>query len=538
MMPNPLVWLALSTLGMIGAIFRLPSNGWLSKFCRRFAAFFQFGELLAWLAKSQARKTLLTTCLIGVIVLSISLQVTEQAFGSTVTTTRTTQSLTSTRYTTSMATDTSTFMKTKTSFTTITPTSTVTVDRRTTTTVYATTTKTVQKVGGIVVTIELDETFQDEYGDYRYYIRHLQAYTSDPWPHEFSFFYPTVTFPPEVQSVTVPSDCGVLSNCIADQLVPTDPALQPIKFDVGVSGEDASLKPLTFTIDLSDLKEDRMTIFLGKKEFDEVYISRIEPPAIKPVSQGLERYLEIRASEPRGDLLNGLRALLGWGRIYYYDVTVKVDGASPYSAIITTFTSSVDRIEEFKRPKYELKETPALEGELQRSYDDIAEAAFGGGPAGIGSGAVETALAFAEKSPLAYFYLKDVADGTIGEIRKQYERHEGQDLTTSGGCFTVAPRIRVRPFMIGLGELYVSPILKPGEVAKFTVTFEETRARSAAGIKPIFMVTFTGVERLVKYETVKWGFLEHYVNALLSLEAHVSSFTYGSNEVVAEAIPA
>jgi hypothetical protein len=152
MISNSILWLALGTFAVIGAAFQPPKKQRLGRFYRRLTDLLPLQEFLAWLGKRHARKALITLCLVSVIVLSVSSQVTEQAFGSTVTTTRTvtstqwttlTQSLTSTRYITSTATDTSTITNTQVRYTTITPTITQTTDERSTTTAFATTTTTV-----------------------------------------------------------------------------------------------------------------------------------------------------------------------------------------------------------------------------------------------------------------------------------------------------------------------------------------------------------------------------------------------------------
>lgn len=148
---NPLPLVILSTVAGIGAALRLPNNSRLKRYYRKVAAAFSLSELLTWLTRAHLRKALSTLCLLSVIVLSISSQVSQLAVASTVTVTRTvtdtewttlTQSLTSTRYVTSTATDTSTFTRTKTGLTTMTPTITVTVDQRSLTTVYVPTTTT------------------------------------------------------------------------------------------------------------------------------------------------------------------------------------------------------------------------------------------------------------------------------------------------------------------------------------------------------------------------------------------------------------
>jgi hypothetical protein len=149
---NPLLWMVLSTLTMIGAVFQIPHSGRLRTFCRRFVAFFPLAEFCAWLTKRQVRKGLFAVCLISVTVLSITLQAGQEAYGSAVTTTRSvtstewttlTQSLTSTRYVTSKTTETWTSVNTKTSLVTVTRSTTMIIDQRSTSTVFVATTTTV-----------------------------------------------------------------------------------------------------------------------------------------------------------------------------------------------------------------------------------------------------------------------------------------------------------------------------------------------------------------------------------------------------------
>jgi ribosomal protein L40E len=149
---------------MVGAVFQSPYNERLRRLCRKIVALLPFPELLSWLAKRHVRKTLFALCLISVAILSLTSQG-QLAFGSTVTSTRTTTStewttisttLTSTRYSTSTVTDTSTFTRTSTSFTTITPTTTKTIDERSTTTIYLpTTTWTTQRPTSLRIEIEV-----------------------------------------------------------------------------------------------------------------------------------------------------------------------------------------------------------------------------------------------------------------------------------------------------------------------------------------------------------------------------------------------
>jgi len=162
---NLFLWLAFSSLVMVGAVLQSPYSERLRRLCRKIAVLLPFPELLSWLAKRHVRKTLFALCLVSVAILSLTSQAGQLAFGSTVTSTRTTTStewttisttLTSTRYITSTSTDTSTFTRTSTSFTTVTPTVSTTIDERSTTTIYLpTTTWTTQRSasvsGGIVV---------------------------------------------------------------------------------------------------------------------------------------------------------------------------------------------------------------------------------------------------------------------------------------------------------------------------------------------------------------------------------------------------
>jgi hypothetical protein len=174
MISNPLVWLAVSTFAMIGALFQLPDSVRLRRFYRRFAALLPLPRALAWLMKREVRKALFAVCLISVIVLSISYQADQQAFASTVTTTRTitvtewttlTESITSTRYVTSAMTDTSTLTRTKKGFTTVTPTVTSKIDRRSTTIIYVPTTTTItsKQAKGPSVDVSLDYNTQSTF---------------------------------------------------------------------------------------------------------------------------------------------------------------------------------------------------------------------------------------------------------------------------------------------------------------------------------------------------------------------------------------
>ena len=162
---NLFLWLAFSSLMMVGAVLQSPYSERLRRLCRKIVVLLPFPELLSWLAKRHVRKTLFALCLISVAILSLTSQAGQLAFGSTVTSTRTTTStewttisttLTSTRYSTSTVTDTSTFTRTSTSFTTVTPTLTTTINERSTTTIYLpTTTWTTQHPtsvsGGIII---------------------------------------------------------------------------------------------------------------------------------------------------------------------------------------------------------------------------------------------------------------------------------------------------------------------------------------------------------------------------------------------------
>jgi len=156
MISNPILWLLLSTFAMIGAVIQLPKSEKLGKL---------LPELIRRIIKRYVRRALFAISLISLIVLSIFSQVGQQAYASTVTTTRTvtvtewttlTQSLTSTRYITSTATETSAFTRTSTGLTTVTPTLTMTLDRRSLTTVYVPTTVTKTAVGGLTLKVMTD----------------------------------------------------------------------------------------------------------------------------------------------------------------------------------------------------------------------------------------------------------------------------------------------------------------------------------------------------------------------------------------------
>jgi len=143
MVSNPVLWLLLSAFAMIGAVIQLPRSERLGRL---------LPELARRIVKRHGRRALFAVSLVSLIVVSVLSQAGQQAYASTVTTTRTatvtewttlTQSLTSTRYITSTATDTSTFMRTSTQTITITPTVTRTVDMRSTVSIYLPTTTTV-----------------------------------------------------------------------------------------------------------------------------------------------------------------------------------------------------------------------------------------------------------------------------------------------------------------------------------------------------------------------------------------------------------
>jgi len=141
MVSNPVLWLLLSAFAMIGAVVQLPESEKLRRL---------LPELARRIIKRHGRRALFAVSLISLIAVSVLSQAGQQAYASTVTTTRTatatewttlTKSLTSTRYITSTATDTSfTIKRTSTILTTVTPTVTRTTDWRSTTTIYVPTT--------------------------------------------------------------------------------------------------------------------------------------------------------------------------------------------------------------------------------------------------------------------------------------------------------------------------------------------------------------------------------------------------------------
>ena len=173
MISNPLVWMILSTFTMIGAVFQLPKSDRLRKFCRRFSALFPLSKFFGWISRREL-KALISSSLILIIVVSITSQAGQQAYASTVTTTRTltstewatlTQSTTSTRYITATSTTTSLFTSTRVSYTTTTPMSTRTLDQRSTTTNYVptTTTLTTQAPKGPHIELTLDYNTQSSF---------------------------------------------------------------------------------------------------------------------------------------------------------------------------------------------------------------------------------------------------------------------------------------------------------------------------------------------------------------------------------------
>jgi len=146
---NPILWVLLTTLAMMGAVVQLPANERLKRFASKFHAIFPLADRARRIIRCPARKAVFAVSLISLMVLSIQSYAAQQAYAGTVTVTKTatttdyrtvTQTLTTTRYTTSTSADTSTVTRTYTRQTTVAPKVTTTVDRRSTTTTYVPTT--------------------------------------------------------------------------------------------------------------------------------------------------------------------------------------------------------------------------------------------------------------------------------------------------------------------------------------------------------------------------------------------------------------
>jgi hypothetical protein len=494
-MPNPIVWLALGTLGMIGVIFR-PATG--------FMALLRFGDLFTWLAKRHVRRGLLTICLIGVIVLSISLQATEQAFGSTVTTTRTvtrtewttiTQSVTSTRYSTSMATDTSTFKRTQTGFTTVTPTKTATVDRRSTTTVYSvTTTTSIQPPSGgpgISVSIELDDTFGDSY-----FIGMVDVRSSD---RKYGCGYSWILgdWSHTERSITVPEDCIRMPSGSIPK-VPTDPQSQPIAVEVQVTSEENVLRHLDkeFSLDLSNFRGQVLTIWLGKTD-DRVSITEVEP-AITPVSAQDLEIIDVKMHESLWNVVPFL------SRTYYYTVTIRNRSPS-YSIALMGIGIDLPSGYNWKLADLKIKEQPEHEGEIVKAWETL--------------GAISTVQDLAEAYRLAG------VDGIVYNVLT----NAVQDFTHTSD-YEAVDLLMADP-VVSYGGKDAVMLLIPGDQAKFEFALQETGRNAGRTMRPVFKAQYIEVQQIVTIP--EWRPLENWVNFLIAFEwREVKELVTASSESV------
>jgi len=284
-----------------------------------------------------------------------------------------------------------------------------------------------------------------------------------------------------------------------------------------------------FDLDLSKFKGNELTIYV---EFDEKACKtwiHTEPPGFT-VRETSSNDIKIEVSGPHDDWFNWFRALLGWGRIYKYEVTVKNVGGDVM--MITSFHTIVDP-NKFKEIKQVLKEAPSQEGRINEAYMKIARVALGQSvPIGTVVDLVKAVYLggpeFATLYSIFPAKLPEKIKNTIEDFASKYPSKTGGDV------FISLPTVEVRIFGWGLTKAAAPVVLKPGDEAKFEIVVEEVRARSAAGVKPEFMVTaMTAKMRVDTQELLP--FWDNVANFVLSKE--LEDFHLGWNSVASSPVP-
>ncbi|RSN69202.1 hypothetical protein D9Q81_04120 [Candidatus Korarchaeum cryptofilum] len=283
-----------------------------------------------------------------------------------------------------------------------------------------------------------------------------------------------------------------------------------------------------FDLDLSKFKGNELFIYV---EFDEKTCKTwIHTAPGFSVSEASSENIKIDVSGPYEDWFNWFRSLLGWGRIYKYEVTIKNVGGD--AMMITSFHTIVDA-DKFKEVKQILKEAPSQEGKINEAYMKIARVTFGQSlPIRTIVQLVEGAYVLGPEFATIYSFfpakLPEKIINTINDFASKYPSK------AKGDIFISLPTVEVKIHGWGLTKAVAPVVLKPGNETKIEVVLEEKAAKSAAGVRPEFMVTAMTVEMRVDTQGLL-PFWEHVANFILSHE--LKDFHLGWNSASGSLIP-